>query len=211
MFHSRVRASALGLILPLLAACATGGGGSGTPGQPSIPPPAPPPPPPAAYDPPPLPPIATNDPANTAEFRVNYGLRSLNAHAAYARGGDGAGILVAVIDDGIDIDHPDLDDNLSDLSRDIRTGNFADLDTTETHGTQIAGIIAAERNEALGHGVASKLSSRLGEGVVNGLLTSRFGIAAMDLCRPLPFAALPRPTIGSIAKVLARRISAREQ
>ena len=50
--------------------------------------------------------------------------------------------------------------------------------------------------QVLGHGLASKLSRRLGEGVINGLLTARIGIAAMDLCRPLPFRALPRPGIG---------------
>jgi uncharacterized membrane protein YcjF (UPF0283 family) len=31
---------------------------------------------------------------------------------------------------------------------------------------------------------------RLGEGVINGLLTARIGIAAMDLCRPLAFRAV---------------------
>lgn len=50
--------------------------------------------------------------------------------------------------------------------------------------------------QVLGHGLASKLSARLGEGVINGLMTARIGIAAMDLCRPLPFRALKRPGIG---------------
>jgi putative membrane protein len=49
--------------------------------------------------------------------------------------------------------------------------------------------------QILGHGIASKLSARLGEGVVNGMMTVRIGIAAMDLCRPLPFKALKRPGI----------------
>jgi putative membrane protein len=49
--------------------------------------------------------------------------------------------------------------------------------------------------QILGHGLASKLSARLGEGVVNGLMTARIGIAAMDFCRPLPFNALKRPGI----------------
>jgi putative membrane protein len=49
--------------------------------------------------------------------------------------------------------------------------------------------------QILGHGLASKLSARLGEGVVNGLMTARIGIAAMDLCRPLPFNAAKRPGI----------------
>jgi uncharacterized membrane protein YcjF (UPF0283 family) len=31
--------------------------------------------------------------------------------------------------------------------------------------------------------------------VLNGLLTARFGLAAIDIIRPLPFAALPRPTL----------------
>ncbi|MGO8315977.1 DUF697 domain-containing protein, partial [Rhizobium ruizarguesonis] len=43
--------------------------------------------------------------------------------------------------------------------------------------------------QVLGHGLASKLSARLGEGVINGLMTARIGIAAMDLCRPLAFRA----------------------
>jgi putative membrane protein len=50
--------------------------------------------------------------------------------------------------------------------------------------------------QVLGHGLAARLSSRLGEGVINGLMTARIGIAAMDLCRPLPFNATKRPGIG---------------
>lgn len=57
--------------------------------------------------------------------------------------------------------------------------------------------------QVLGHGLASKLSSRLGEGVINGLLTARIGIAAMDLCRPLPFRALKRPGIGDFLSDIA--------
>lgn len=49
--------------------------------------------------------------------------------------------------------------------------------------------------QAIGTGVAAKLSARFGEGVVNGLLTARIGISATDLCRPMPFHALKRPRI----------------
>ena len=49
-----------------------------------------------------------------------------------------------------------------------------------------------------GGGVVSKLSRRLGEGVVNGALTARVGIAAMELCRPLTFRALDRPAVSSL-------------
>ncbi|MEX6508476.1 YcjF family protein [Jiella sp. M17.18] len=57
--------------------------------------------------------------------------------------------------------------------------------------------------QLLGHGVASRLSSRLGEGVVNGLLTARVGLAAMDLCRPLPFLRLRRPTLSDMLAELS--------
>lgn len=53
--------------------------------------------------------------------------------------------------------------------------------------------------QLLGHGIAAKLSARLGEGVLNGLLTARLGIAAIEVTRPLPFAALPRPRLSDLA------------
>lgn len=111
--------------------------------------------PPNAFVPPPVPEISPSNTFNTEEFKANYGLQAINAHIAYAEGVTRAGtITVAIIDDGIDVDHPDLVDNLSPLSIDIRTGNFADINTQETHGTQIAGIIAAEKNDVGIHGVS---------------------------------------------------------
>jgi putative membrane protein len=59
--------------------------------------------------------------------------------------------------------------------------------------------------QVLGHGVAAKLSQRLGEGVLNGLLTARLGLAAIDVSRPLPFTALPRPALADLAKDLLRK------
>ena len=54
-----------------------------------------------------------------------------------------------------------------------------------------------------GGGVLSKLSRRFGEGVVNGALTARVGLAAIDLCRPMPFVALDRPsTSGTVSRAL---------
>jgi putative membrane protein len=57
--------------------------------------------------------------------------------------------------------------------------------------------------QILGHGLASKLSARLGEGVINGLMTARIGIAAMDLLRPLPFKAAKRPGVSDFLADLA--------
>jgi putative membrane protein len=63
--------------------------------------------------------------------------------------------------------------------------------------------------QVLGHGLASKLSARLGEGVINGLMTARIGIAAMDLCRPMAFRAIKRPGIGDFIGDLTPSMSQR--
>ncbi|WP_245500661.1 TIGR01620 family protein [Rhizobium sp. BK251] len=76
----------------------------------------------------------------------------------------------------------------------------------------VTGSIAAGDSlvqQVLGHGLASKLSARLGEGVINGLMTARIGIAAMDLCRPLPFNGLKRPGIGDFIGDLSPGIAGR--
>ena len=59
--------------------------------------------------------------------------------------------------------------------------------------------------QMLGHGIAAKLSQRLGEGMLNGLLTARLGLAAIDVTRPLPFTELPRPALTDLARDLLRR------
>ncbi len=51
-----------------------------------------------------------------------------------------------------------------------------------------------------GGGVMSKLSRRFGEGVINGALTARVGVAAIELCRPLPFIARQKPSVTSVVK-----------
>lgn len=54
-----------------------------------------------------------------------------------------------------------------------------------------------------GGGVLSKISRRFGEGVVNGALTARVGVAAMEVCRPLPFVAQTRPSVtGTVKRAL---------
>lgn len=69
----------------------------------------------------------------------------------------------------------------------------------------ITGSMAAGETlvqQVVGHGLAARLSAKLGEGVVNGMMTARIGIAAMDAARPLPFNAVQRPGIGDFLKAL---------
>ncbi|MBK0329179.1 TIGR01620 family protein [Rhodobacteraceae bacterium F11138] len=52
----------------------------------------------------------------------------------------------------------------------------------------------------LGGSLLSKLSRRFGEGLVNGALSARVGVAAMEVCRPLPFSRDRRPSVRGIIK-----------
>lgn len=56
--------------------------------------------------------------------------------------------------------------------------------------------------QVLGHGIASRLSARLGEGVLNGMLTARIGLSALAVCRPMPFAATKQPGVADVAPFL---------
>ncbi|MDQ0317529.1 YcjF family protein [Amorphus orientalis] len=57
-------------------------------------------------------------------------------------------------------------------------------------------------HEVVGGSVVSRLSTRMGEGVVNGLMTARLGLAAIDVCRPLPFVKTRRPRVSDIVSEL---------
>ena len=58
--------------------------------------------------------------------------------------------------------------------------------------------------QLIGHGLAARLSARLGEGMVNGLLTARLGLLTLDMVRPLPFQEMPRPALNDVAGALMR-------
>ena len=62
----------------------------------------------------------------------------------------------------------------------------------------------AEANVARG-----TLDTKLGEAIVNGLLTARIGLTAMDQIRPLPFNSLPKPKLKHVATDIAKEFKDR--
>lgn len=73
------------------------------------------------------------------------------------------------------------------------------------HLVVTGGIAAGDAviQQVVGQGLAARLSAKLGEGVINGMLTARIGLAALAVCRPLPFVESQPPTLGDVAGDLA--------
>jgi putative membrane protein len=65
--------------------------------------------------------------------------------------------------------------------------------------------------QLVGQGLAARLSQRLGEGVVNGLMTVRVGIAAMRVVRPLPFTTEAQPMVKDFLPELANVLKANDK
>ena len=69
----------------------------------------------------------------------------------------------------------------------------------------LTGGIALSDNliqHVVGRGLLGKLSARFGEGTVNGILTARVGLAARDVCRPIPQETSAKDTLGSLMREL---------
>lgn len=94
--------------------------------------------PPPAADP--------SDDFETGEYLANWGLGAVNPIPAWEAGITGQGVVVAVIDSGIDDAHADLDGNIHPDSN--YTGDIGG------QGTFIAGIIASEKEGNGTHGIA---------------------------------------------------------
>ena len=56
--------------------------------------------------------------------------------------------------------------------------------------------------QLVGHGIASRISARMGEGVLNGMLTTRVGLSALAVCRPMPFSVDKAPGVSDVAPFL---------
>ena len=119
-----------------------------------------------------------SDPMFGAQWYINGGGRNgadMNVKRAWERGYSGKGVVVSILDDGIQHNHPDLAQNYDPFaSTDI---NDSDLDPMpqdngdNKHGTRCAGEVAAVANNNIcGVGIAFNASIggvRMLDGVVN--------------------------------------------
>jgi subtilisin family serine protease len=88
-------------------------------------------------------------PYNDPYAKLQVSLRELGVVSAQRRT-RGAGVQIAVIDTGVDYDHPDLKGRINANAR----RNFVDGDDAafqhDTHGTQVSGVIAAVADNGIG-------------------------------------------------------------
>jgi subtilase-type serine protease len=106
-------------------------------------------------------PVLPSSSFETDEYRRSWFLDRIHAPDAYALGYTGKGVLVAVVDTGLDVDHPEFAGRISPLLRSFAVNeapnSMSDIDQDgeiEGHGTHVAGIIGAARNDVGTQGVA---------------------------------------------------------
>lgn len=142
-----LKALLLGISLLTLTAC-----GGGTTPAPIFTPPTP-----APTPPPPTPPPAPGQIEESDEYKENWGLDAIKPLTAYERGGTGEGIIVGIVDSGVDEDHVDLVGNIHSASKDVSFSRALfdrTIDDIDGHGTFVAGIIGAMQNDSGTLGVA---------------------------------------------------------
>ncbi|KAI8069035.1 peptidase S8/S53 domain-containing protein, partial [Gilbertella persicaria] len=106
----------------------------------------------------------------------------LNVTGVWSQGITGKGVVVAILDDGLDMDHPDLKANY------FAAGSFDFNDhvhepkprlSDDTHGTRCAGEIAAVKNTMCGVGVAYD-AKVAGVRILSGQITEADEAAALN-------------------------------
>ena len=108
--------------------------------------------------------VVPTDPQYTAQWYLHQANRhDINVNAAWDQGYTGKGVVVTVVDDGMEHDHPDLKDNYDPEASTDLNGNDRDpypneADSINKHGTRCAGEIGAAMNDVCGVGVAFKSS-----------------------------------------------------
>ncbi|MDQ0706684.1 MULTISPECIES: S8 family peptidase [Pseudomonas] len=89
----------------------------------------------------------------TPEYFAANALPIVKASTLYARGGTGQGVKVALIDSGLNSELPEFQGRLADIGYDFVRQQPGTVDI-KGHGTQMAGILAANKNAQGMHGIA---------------------------------------------------------
>lgn len=88
-----------------------------------------------------------SDTYNDPYLSIQHGIYEIQAIPSH-QWSRGSGVKIAVIDTGIDHEHPDLRSNIESTSNFV--DNNKEMFRSDTHGTAVAGLIAADTDNATG-------------------------------------------------------------
>ncbi len=130
-----------------------------------------------------------------AEYGRN--LEQINAPAAWARGWTGLGSTIAILDSGIDTDHPEFVNRILDLECFSYGCDYKGeaVDDISGHGTHVAGIAAAALDGEGMTGVAPDANLLIGK-----ITTGAYGMVNMtDMAKALAWAANNNAVVANVS------------
>eukprot|EP00833_Pecoramyces_ruminatium_P001279 jgi/Orpsp1_1/1175311/evm.model.c7180000053378.2 len=120
---------------------------------------------------------------NNGTVSQNIG-NDINVVPLWKRGINGTGVVVSVIDDGVEWTHEDINPNWNfessyDFSKNSKYTDKTRLSKSDSHGTRCAGAIAAQPNSVCGVGVAfgAKIA---GERLISSMTTDSMEATALN-------------------------------
>ena len=90
-----------------------------------------------------------NDPALN-DKKTNHYFKSIKVEEAWKKTTGDSSIIVAIIDDGFDLNHVELRDNVVKPYNILNQNNLVYADENLTHGTHVAGLAIANKNNKIG-------------------------------------------------------------
>ena len=157
--HKSKKNIALISLFLILASCGGGGGSSGgSPGSLADNPNNDP----STLPTNPTPPTQTFDQLKTQyennyEYSRQWGLATINASAAYARGATGSGITIGITDSGLDSTHDEISFTRLSPESNLSYSNYTPNTRQQRHGTMVSSVAAgslSENDDSPMHGVA---------------------------------------------------------
>ncbi len=137
---------------------------------------------PGQFAPPPPPASPTPTPSSsldTPEYRRSNAATQVNILSVWGAGIGGAGVLVGVVDTGIDLGSPEFAGRIHPTSRDV-TAAGRSIQDEDGHGTFVAGVLAAARNNSAIVGVAPEAQLAVMRGDRSGTCTTQEGCRFSD-------------------------------
>ena len=94
---------------------------------------------------------------NNYEYSNQWGLATINASAAYARGATGSGVTIGITDSGLDSTHDEISFTRLSPESNLSYSNYTPNTRQQRHGTMVSSVAAgalAENDDSPMHGVA---------------------------------------------------------